>query len=57
MKGFSTRLYTNLLLTNLLKDTSHYIDIVLPLMTYNGPRSIFIKILVSFGLTARKLMT
>jgi hypothetical protein len=56
MQGFSTRLCINLLLTILIKDIPHYIDIVLPLMTYIGSRSIFIKILVSFGFTARKLM-
>jgi hypothetical protein len=57
MQGFSTRLCTNLLLTNLIKDTPHCIDIVLSLMTYSGPRFIFIKILVSFGFTPRKLVT
>jgi hypothetical protein len=49
-------LCTNLLLTNLMKDIPHYINIVLPLTTYSGARSIFIKILVSFVFTARKLM-
>jgi hypothetical protein len=53
MQGFSTRLYTNLLLTNLIKDILHYINIVLPLTTYSSARSTFIKILVSFGFTTR----
>jgi hypothetical protein len=53
---FSTRLCTNLLLTNLIKDIPHYINIVLPLTTYSGARSTFIKILVSLGFTARRLM-
>jgi hypothetical protein len=57
MQGFSTRLYINVLLTNLIKDTSHYVAIVLLLTTikiHSGLRSIVIKILVSFGFTARK---
>jgi hypothetical protein len=54
MQGFSTRLCTNLLLTNLIKDIPHYILIILPLMAYSGARSIFIKILMSFDFTARR---
>jgi hypothetical protein len=56
-QSFSTSLCTNLLLTNLTKDIPHYINIILPLMTYSGARSIFIKILVSFDFTTRRLMT
>jgi hypothetical protein len=55
MQSFSTRLCTNLLLTNLIKGIPHYINIVLSLTTYSGARSIFIKILVSFDFTACKI--
>jgi hypothetical protein len=56
-KFFITRLCTNLILTNLIKDIPHSINIALPLTTYSGARFIFIKILVSFAFTTRKLMT
>jgi hypothetical protein len=52
-QGFSTWLCTNLLLTNLIKDIPYNINIVLPLTTYIGARSIFIKILMSFDFIAR----